>query len=71
MAALERQSSNLRRGLRGFFGFAGGDLGLQRAVLGAAVDLLFAKAMESRGVATCFGHDFSFLKRARSDARDG
>ena len=53
----------LRGGLGGFFGFASGDLGLQNAILCAAVDLLFANAVETRGVATCFGHDFLFRKR--------
>ena len=50
----------LRCGLGGFFGFASGDFGLQDAILGAAVDLLFANAVEARGVATCFRHDFLF-----------
>jgi hypothetical protein len=50
----------LRRGLGGFFGFASGDLRLQDAILRATVDLLFAKAVEARGVATCFRHDFLF-----------
>ena len=50
----------LRRGLDGFFGFTRGDLGLQDTILGAAVDLLFADAVEARGVATCFRHDFLF-----------
>jgi hypothetical protein len=50
----------LRRGLGGFFGFASGDLRLQDAILGAAVDLLFAKPVETRGVATCFGHNDLF-----------
>ena len=36
------------------------DFGLQNAILGAAVDLLFANAVETRGVATCFRHDFLF-----------
>jgi len=50
----------LRWGLGGFFGFTSGDLRLQNAILGAAVDLLFADAVETRSVATCFGHDFLF-----------
>jgi len=50
----------LRSGLGGFFGFASGDLRLQDAILGAAVDLLFANAVETRGIATCFRHDFLF-----------
>ena len=50
----------LRGGLGGFFGFTRGDFGLQQAILGAAVDLLFANAVETRGVATCFGHEFLF-----------
>jgi hypothetical protein len=50
----------LRCGLGGFFGFARGDFRLQYAIFGAAVDLLFANAVETRGVATCFGHDFLF-----------
>lgn len=44
----------------GLFGFTRGDLRLQDAILGAPVDLLFANAVEARGVATCFGHDFLF-----------
>jgi hypothetical protein len=51
---------NLCRGLGGFFGFASSDLGLQYSILGAAVDLLFANAVEPRSVATSFGHDFLF-----------
>ena len=51
----------LRRGLGGFFGFTRRDLRLQDTILGAAVDLLFANAVETRGVATSFGHDFSFV----------
>jgi hypothetical protein len=50
--------SPLRRRLAGF---TRGDLRLQYAILGAAVDLLFANTVETRGVATCFGHDFLFL----------
>jgi hypothetical protein len=50
----------LRCGLGGFFGFASGDFGLQDAILGAAIDLLFANAVETRGVATSFRHDFLF-----------
>ena len=50
----------LRRGLGGFFGFTRRDLRLQDAILGAAVDLLFADAVEARGVATSFRHDFLF-----------
>jgi hypothetical protein len=50
----------LRGGLGGFFGFTGGDFGLQCAVLGAAVDLLFAEAVETGGIATCFGHNLLF-----------
>ena len=53
--------SLLRCGLGGFFGFASGDFSLQDPVLGAAVDLLFANAVETRGVATCFGHDFALF----------
>jgi len=52
--------SLLRCGLGGFFGFARGDFGLQDAILGAAVDLLLAEAVETGGVATCFGHDYLF-----------
>jgi hypothetical protein len=50
----------LRGWLGGFFGFTGGDFGLQCAVFGAAVDFLFAQAVEARGVATCFGHNLLF-----------
>jgi hypothetical protein len=49
-----------RRGTRAFFGFASGNLRLQCAIPGAAVDLLFANAVETRGIATSFGHDFLF-----------
>jgi hypothetical protein len=49
-----------RHDTRSFFGFTRGNLGLQDAILGAAVDLLLAKPVEARGVATCFGHDFLF-----------
>jgi hypothetical protein len=53
----------LRPGFR-FFGacrFAGCNLRLQCAVSSAPSNFLFAKPVESRGIATCFGHDFLFL----------
>jgi hypothetical protein len=56
----DRSTDLLRGGLGGFFGFTRGNFGLQRAILGAAVDFLFAKAVESRGIATCFRHEFLF-----------
>ena len=59
----------LRRGLGGFFGLASGDLGLQDAVLGAAVDLLFANAVETRGIATSFRHEFLFRRTENALAR--
>jgi hypothetical protein len=76
-------SKKLRRRF-GFFsagGFAGRNFRLQCAIAGAACDLLLTEAVESRGVATCFGHNFLFLvpevtlagsagvMRARSDTR--
>ncbi len=58
MSRLRRQL--LRCGLGGFFGLTSGDFRLQNAIFGAAVDLLFADAVEARGVATSFRHDFLF-----------
>jgi hypothetical protein len=55
-----RTLNELRCGLGGLFGFASRNFGLQQAIFRAAVDLLFAKPVETRGVATCFGHDFLF-----------
>ena len=46
-----RSTRILRRRLGGFFGLTRGDLRLQDAVLGAAVNLLLANAVEARGVA--------------------
>ena len=46
-----RSTRILRRRLHGFFGLTRGDLGLQDTILGATVNLLFADAVETRGVA--------------------
>jgi hypothetical protein len=58
-----RLTALLRRGFDffGADGFAGCNFRLQCAVSSAPRNFLFAKPVESRGIATCFGHDFLFL----------
>jgi len=67
--ALDDQRLSCGLGLFGSRSLALRDFRLQRTISGATRDLLFAKPMESRGIATSLRHDFLFSAAPRRTSR--